>query len=41
MDSRLTGEANILICPNIDAANILYNVLKTVERRRSSRSARS
>jgi malate dehydrogenase (oxaloacetate-decarboxylating)(NADP+) len=30
MDSRLTGEANILICPNIDAANILFNVLKTV-----------
>jgi malate dehydrogenase (oxaloacetate-decarboxylating)(NADP+) len=30
MDSRLTGEANILVCPNIDAANILFNVLKTV-----------
>jgi malate dehydrogenase (oxaloacetate-decarboxylating)(NADP+) len=30
MESRLTGEANILICPNIDAANILFNVLKTV-----------
>jgi malate dehydrogenase (oxaloacetate-decarboxylating)(NADP+) len=30
MDSRLTGEANILICPNIDAANILFNVLKAV-----------
>jgi len=28
MDSRLTGEANILICPNLDAANILFNVLK-------------
>jgi malate dehydrogenase (oxaloacetate-decarboxylating)(NADP+) len=30
MDSRLTGEANILICPNIDAANILFNVLKAL-----------
>src|SRR5688572_29436829 len=30
MDSRLTGEANILICPNIDAANILFNVLKAM-----------
>ena len=30
MDSRLSGEANILICPNIDAANILFNVLKAV-----------
>jgi malate dehydrogenase (oxaloacetate-decarboxylating)(NADP+) len=30
MDSRLTGEANILICPNIDAANILFNVMKAV-----------
>ncbi|MDR3454442.1 MAG: NADP-dependent malic enzyme [Rhodoferax sp.] len=28
MDSTLTGEANILICPNLDAANILFNVLK-------------
>ncbi len=26
--SRLTGDANILICPNLDSANILYNVLK-------------
>ena len=26
--SNLTGEANILICPNLDAANILFNVLK-------------
>ena len=30
MESSLSGEANILICPNIDAANILYNVLKAV-----------
>ncbi|WP_455553870.1 NADP-dependent malic enzyme [Comamonas kerstersii] len=28
-DSTLHGEANILICPNLDAANILFNVLKT------------
>jgi len=28
MDSRLQGEANILICPNLDAANILFNVMK-------------
>jgi malate dehydrogenase (oxaloacetate-decarboxylating)(NADP+) len=30
MDGRLTGEANILVCPNIDAANILFNVLKAM-----------
>ena len=29
-DSTLTGEANLLVCPNLDAANILFNVLKTV-----------
>ena len=28
MESNLYGEANILICPNLDAANILFNVLK-------------
>jgi len=28
--SRLTGEANVLVMPNIDAANILFNVLKIV-----------
>ena len=28
MDTKLSGEANILICPNLDAANILFNVLK-------------
>jgi malate dehydrogenase (oxaloacetate-decarboxylating)(NADP+) len=27
-DSSLDGEANLLICPNLDAANILFNVLK-------------
>ena len=30
MDSTLKGEANILICPNLDAANILFNVLKVI-----------
>jgi len=28
LDSKLHGEANLLICPNLDAANILFNVLK-------------
>ncbi len=28
LETTLTGEANILICPNLDAANILFNVLK-------------
>ncbi|HEX5739751.1 MAG TPA: NADP-dependent malic enzyme, partial [Hydrogenophaga sp.] len=28
-DSSLTGSANLLVCPNLDSANILYNVLKT------------
>jgi malate dehydrogenase (oxaloacetate-decarboxylating)(NADP+) len=27
-EGTLTGEANLLICPNLDAANILFNVLK-------------
>ncbi len=26
--STLSGEANLLVCPNIDAANISYNLLK-------------
>ncbi|MBA4261785.1 MAG: NADP-dependent malic enzyme [Comamonadaceae bacterium] len=29
-DSTLSGSANLLICPNVDAANILYNVLKSI-----------
>jgi malate dehydrogenase (oxaloacetate-decarboxylating)(NADP+) len=28
LDSTLGGSANILICPNLDSANILFNVLK-------------
>ena len=27
-DSTLTGAANVLVLPNVDAANILFNVLK-------------
>jgi malate dehydrogenase (oxaloacetate-decarboxylating)(NADP+) len=30
LGGELRGEANILICPNLDAANILFNVLKMV-----------
>jgi malate dehydrogenase (oxaloacetate-decarboxylating)(NADP+) len=30
VDGKLQGEANILICPNLDAANILFNVLKVI-----------
>ncbi|MGQ3166738.1 MAG: NADP-dependent malic enzyme [Hydrogenophaga sp.] len=28
-ESTLTGSANLLICPNLDAANIHYNLMKT------------
>lgn len=27
-DSTLQGDANLLVCPSLDAANILFNVLK-------------
>jgi malate dehydrogenase (oxaloacetate-decarboxylating)(NADP+) len=27
-ESTLSGEANLLVCPNLDSAHILYNVLK-------------
>src|SRR3546814_16663487 len=27
--TTLQGEANLLICPNVDAGNIAYNLLKT------------
>jgi malate dehydrogenase (oxaloacetate-decarboxylating)(NADP+) len=30
MEGKMKGEANVLICPNLDAANILFNVLKMV-----------
>ena len=29
-ESTLSGEANLLVCPNLDAANILFNVIKTI-----------
>jgi len=29
LETTLQGSANVLICPNLDAANILFNVLKT------------
>jgi malate dehydrogenase (oxaloacetate-decarboxylating)(NADP+) len=28
-ETTLTGDANLLVCPNLDSANIAYNLLKT------------
>ena len=36
-DTTLHGEANLLICPNLDSANILFNVLKMTAGRGSCR----
>ena len=36
-DSRLKADANLLIMPNVDAANITYNVLRMTGRRRHHR----
>jgi len=30
MESTLQGSANVLVCPNLDSANILFNVLKMI-----------
>src|SRR3546814_13029020 len=33
-NSTLAGDANLLVLPNIDAANIAYNLLQTAARKR-------
>ena len=40
-DSRLTAEANLLVMPNLDAANITFNALKIVAGAGRDRRARS
>ena len=36
--SRLKGEANVLIMPNLDAANIAYQMIKVLGRRAAGRA---